>query len=100
MDTTAHMNANSSLKEESKRPNPVTAQEGTDPSVFCPVRWIRQLKALSASPRELDIETYVAMLYETTNLFKKMGSALSMAFSGNTFPLSLLDITTKAEILK
>ena len=84
MDTTAHVNANSSLKEESKRPQ--TAQEGTDPSVFCPVRWIRQLKALSANTRELDIDTYVAMLYETTNLFKKMGSALSMAFSGNSFP--------------
>ena len=91
MEKTAHMHANHGLKEESKRPQPVNAQEGTDPSVFCPVRWIRLLKALSANPRELEIDTYVAMLYETTNLFKKMGSALSMAFSGNSFiPLSFL----------
>ena len=54
-------------------------------SEFCPTRWIIQLKTLAGCSSELDIDVYVAMLYETTNLFKKMGSALSMAFSGK-FP--------------
>jgi len=58
------------------------SREGTDHSEFCPNRWIRQLKTLAGSTQGIDVDTYVEMLYETTNLFKKMGSALSMAFSG------------------
>jgi Glycolipid transfer protein (GLTP) len=46
---------------------------------------------LAKTPEQLDTLDYSAMLYETTNLFKKMGSAMSMAFS---------DISSKAEIIK
>lgn len=51
-----------------------------DQETFCPNRWVRLLKELSENPEKLDIEDYVAHLYESTNLFKSMGSAMSMAF--------------------
>lgn len=49
---------------------------------FSADRWIRQVTKLAESPDSIDVDTWVAFLYETTNLFKKMGSAMSMAFSG------------------
>ena len=42
------------------------------------------MKILSLNPQKLDLDTWVAMLNEATNLFKSMGSAMSMAFSGTT----------------
>ena len=57
------------------------AQE-EDLKVFSATRWLNQTEILGAAPEELDVDTWVAFLYETTNLFKKMGSAMSMAFSG------------------
>ena len=59
-----------------------------DLTVFCPERWVSQTVVLCTEPHRLDVDTWVAFLYETTNLFKKMGSAMSMAFSGmNNFPI-------------
>ena len=43
------------------------------------------MKKLGEDPERLDIDTWVDMLYETTNLFMVMGSAMSMAFSGTPF---------------
>lgn len=51
-------------------------------SVFNADRWVKQMKTLGENPDKLDMDTWVEMLYETTNLFKKMGSAMSQAFSG------------------
>lgn len=58
------------------------AIEGTNPDEFCPIRWVRMISDLAKDPAHLKTVDYSAMLYETTNLFKKMGSAMSMAFSG------------------
>ena len=60
-----------------------STEEGTNLNEFCPHRWLRLLSKVASNPQEVDIDAYTAHLYETTNLFKKMGSALSMAFSGN-----------------
>ena len=54
---------------------------------FNPERYISQLQAIGKDPENIDIDTWVAMLYESTNMFKMMGSAMSAAFS---------DITSKA----
>ena len=43
---------------------------------------MRYQQKLAAEPNELDIDTFIGVLHETLNLFKKMGSALSLAFSG------------------
>ena len=59
------------------------SKEGTNLNEFCPHRWLRLLTVISTNAEQVDIDAYTAHLYETTNLFKKMGSALSMAFSGN-----------------
>ena len=61
-------------------------------------RWVRQLSDLAKDPIQLDTVEFIAMLRETTNLFKKMGSAMSVAFSGKIFCLFTfrLDITKKA----
>ena len=67
----------------------IKSREGTDHTEFCPNRWIRQLKSLAGSSQGIDIDTYVSMLNETTNLFKKMGSALSMAFSGKQIMVTI-----------
>ena len=52
---------------------------------FCPDRWVRMMRNLAANPNQMNTIEYSAMLYETTNLFKKMGSAMSMAFSGKLY---------------
>eukprot|EP00347_Sterkiella_histriomuscorum_P023651 403333863 len=57
---------------------------------FSAERWLGYTKTIASSPEAIDVDTWVAFLYETTNLFKKMGSAMSMAFS---------DITSKAEFI-
>lgn len=70
-------------------------------------RWVRQVQFLSQNPDKLDIDTWVGMLYETTNLFKKMGSAMSMAFSGTLIFIHFnnweficdIDVTSKAAII-
>ena len=62
-----------------------------DLAVFSATRWVRQTTTLASSPDELDADIWVSFLFETTNLFKKMGSAMSIAFS---------DITSKAEIIR
>lgn len=49
---------------------------------FNPDRWVRLLESLAQKPNELDIDKFIGVLHETLNLFKKMGSALSLAFSG------------------
>ena len=54
-----------------------------DMAEFSMQRWLHQVEVLKENPENLDVDTWVAFLYETTNLFKKMGSAMSMAFSGN-----------------
>lgn len=59
-----------------------TAKTQEDMQNFSAERWLSYSKKLGESPNALDIDTWVAFLYETTNLFKKMGSAMSMAFSG------------------
>ncbi|CDW83219.1 glycolipid transfer protein domain-containing protein 1-like [Stylonychia lemnae] len=58
---------------------------------FSAERWILQTKNIAQTVDAIDVDSWVAFLYETTNLFKKMGSAMSMAFS---------DITTKAEVIQ
>ena len=40
------------------------------------------MKTIGENPEKIDIDLWIEMLYETTNLFKKMGSAMSQAFSG------------------
>lgn len=49
---------------------------------FCINRWMTRLKSLGESPESLDIDIWVQMLFETTNIFKKLGSAMAIAFSG------------------
>ena len=53
-------------------------------------RWVRQLSDLAKDPTQLDTVEFIAMLRETTNLFKKMGSAMSVAFSGKIFCFSFI----------
>lgn len=60
----------------------VESTEKEDLQVFSADRWIKLAQKLADSPNNLEVEPFVAFLYETTNLFKKMGSAMSMAFSG------------------
>jgi hypothetical protein len=66
----------------------VEATESRD--VFSLRRWKEQLATLSASPDKLDIDTWVDYLYECCNLFKVMGSAMSIAFSGKLMIVSYL----------
>jgi hypothetical protein len=71
--------------------------------VFSVRRWKDQLTILSSNPDKLDIDTWIEFLYECCNLFKVMGSAMSMAFSGMIKILDLiviLDITTKAAVIR
>ena len=74
-------------KEVSNSGNNLQLNE--DLTEFNPDRWVRQLTSLASKPDQLEVETFVGMLHETTNLFKKMGSALSIAFSGNTLIILL-----------
>lgn len=50
--------------------------------VFSLKRWKEQLAILSSDPEKIDVDTWVDFLYECCNLFKVMGSAMSVAFSG------------------
>jgi len=59
-------------------------------AVFSPERWVSQMKKLGENPDKLDMEVWIEMLYETTHLFKKMGSAMSQAFSGMHFSTSII----------
>lgn len=72
--------------------------------VFSLKRWREQLITLSGSPDKLDIDTWVDFLYECCNLFKVMGSAMSMAFSGKNpnsiYSCNLSDVTSKAAVIK
>lgn len=65
---------------------PSTAVAAGDLEEFNADRWTGQLRDLAKDPAKLEIDLYVAMLKETTNLFKKMGSAMSLAFSGKPSP--------------
>ncbi len=53
-----------------------------DLEVFNIDRWVTLLNELAKDPTKLETSLYVAMLKETTNLFKKMGSGVAVAFSG------------------
>ena len=69
--------------EKSNHSEEVKGQQGAeDLNEFNPDRWVRQLEALAQKPNELDVDAFIEVLHETLNLFKKMGSALSLAFSG------------------
>ena len=69
--------------EKSNHSEEVKGQQGAeDLNEFNPDRWVRQLEALAQKPNELDVDAFIEVLRETLNLFKKMGSALSLAFSG------------------
>jgi len=65
------------------------SQESMD--VFSMKRWIGQMKRINTSIENVDTDSWVAFLYETTNMFRTMGSAMSIAFS---------DITSKAASIK
>ncbi len=55
--------------------------------VFNLDRWISQMTQISQNVDNIDTDIWVDYLYETTNLFKTMGSAMSIAFSGKWMPI-------------
>lgn len=67
-----------------------TAESKEDLQKFSADRYIGQLQHLGKDPENLDIDVWVSMLYESVNMFKMMGSAMSTAFS---------DITSKAVVI-
>ncbi len=76
------------MKEEVKG----GSNSNEDLTEFNPDRWVRVLSKLASAPTELDVDAFIGVLHETLNLFKKMGSALSMAFSGKATLLPLLTL--------
>ena len=58
---------------------------------FSMSRFHEHIIALAQNPTNYDIDTWVEFLHECLNLFKKLGSAMSMAFS---------DIQTKADVIR
>ncbi len=58
--------------------------EGAVREDFSIDRFIQQANTLSEDPANLDVDVWIDFLHECLNLFKKMGSAMSMAFSGKT----------------
>jgi len=57
---------------------------------FSAERWIGFTKRIAESKDAIDVDAWVSFLFETTNLFKKMGSAMSMAFSGMLYKFNCL----------
>ena len=51
---------------------------------FSAERWLGFAKKIAESKDAIDVDAWVSFLFESTNLFKKMGSAMSMAFSGKS----------------
>lgn len=53
-----------------------------DPLHFSKTRWLHQMSYLAARPERLDVDAWTTFMHETTLLFKCMGNAMSVAFSG------------------
>ncbi len=71
-----------------------------DADSFSVDRWMKQMQAMEADPKNIDPEVLSAWLYDCTNLFKAMGSAISMAFSGKPRPCNdCADVTGKAAVI-
>jgi hypothetical protein len=53
-------------------------------------RWIAQMNRIGEDLNRVKVEDWVDFLYECTNLFRELGSAMSIAFS---------DVTEKAKTI-
>ena len=58
-------------------------------------RWVEQTSQISQDPNQINVDVWCDFLWETINLFKKMGSAMAMAFSGTLLSNSFTQIRCK-----
>ena len=69
------------VEEVKVQPNGTVTMEEVK-GEFSADRWVLYMQNIAKDPEAVDIPNFVLMLYETTYLFKKMGSAMYLAFSG------------------
>jgi len=66
-----------------ERKDDIDIFEAKGAAKFSSARWVKQCSKLAENPDKTDIKVLHAFLYEITNLFRSMGSAMGMAFSGS-----------------
>jgi hypothetical protein len=60
---------------------------------FSADRFVNYIHALALDAENVNIELWIAHLYECTRLFKSMGKSMSLAFQGS--PFTSISIQTK-----